>query len=272
MIFPLWRLRKLNHVKVVIAPRGMLQQESLAIKPVKKKIYLSILKKLLLRREVYWHVTTAQEKLHLQSFISDAKFISVIGNVPNYQINFEPDAETLPDTKVFGTVALISPMKNIHLILDSLANIDFALTYKLYGPIKDQKYWNACLQSIKNLPPSIKFIYGGEIKPDTVGEVISSFDFYIQPSKSENFGHSIFEAFNHGIPVIISDQTPWKSLQKKRAGWDVDLTDSQSLENAISNAAQLDNNSYLEYCKGSRKMAVDYMESHNFVREYSSLL
>lgn len=272
MIFPLWRLRKLNHVKVVIAPRGMLQQESLAIKPVKKKIYLSILKKLLLRRDVYWHVTTAQEKLHLQSFISDAKFIRVIGNVPNYQINVEPDAKTLPDTKVFGTVALISPMKNIHLILDSLANITFALTYKLYGPIKDQKYWNACLHSIKNLPPSIKFIYGGEIKPDSVSEVISSFDFYIQPSKSENFGHSIFEAFNHGIPVIISDQTPWKSLQKKRAGWDVDLKDSQSLENAISDAAQLDRNSYLEYCKGSRKIAVDYMESHDFVLEYSSLL
>jgi len=271
LVYPLWILRNWKGIKIIIAPRGMLQSESLSIKPIKKKIYLFLVKHFLLRKEINWHVTTIQEKIDLQNVIGDAKEIHEVGNVPHYQKNNKIVSGETQERKIFGTVALISPMKNIHLILETLAIIPFDLTYILYGPIKDQQYWSTCLDRIKKLPLNIKVRYEGEISPDRVSEAIQNFDFYIQPSKSENFGHSIFEAFNLGVPVIISDQTPWKFLQKKNAGWDVDLTDPQSLEKAIRAAIQMDDDTYLEYRKGSRKVAEDYMENHDFVSLYKKL-
>ena len=249
----------------------MLQYESLSIKPIKKKIFLTLLKRFCLRNDIYWQVTTDQEKLDLLNFIENSDRISVIGNVPNFtqHIRFEP-GETIKK-KVFGTVALISPMKNIHLILEALATIPNELEYILYGPVKDQLYWNECLDRINELPSNIQVSYKGEIVPDEVGEVICGFDFYIQPSKSENFGHSIFEAFNQGVPVIISDQTPWRSLQDKKAGWDVNLKDPQTLAKVIGEAVNMDGETWLEYRKGAREVAEKYMEDNNFEQDYLEL-
>ena len=271
LVYPLWILRNWKHTKIILAPRGMLQYESLSIKPIKKKIFLTLLKRFCLRNDIYWQVTTDQEKLDLLNFIENSDRISVIGNVPNFtqHIRFEP-GETIKK-KVFGTVALISPMKNIHLILEALATIPNELEYILYGPVKDQLYWDECLDRINELPSNIQVSYKGEIVPDEVGEVICGFDFYIQPSKSENFGHSIFEAFNQGVPVIISDQTPWRSLQDKKAGWDVNLKDPQTLAKVIGEAVNMDGETWLEYLKGAREVAEKYMEYNNFEQDYLEL-
>ena len=50
VVYALKILRKRKDTKVVIAPRGMLQPEALAIKPLKKKIYLSFLQLFCLER------------------------------------------------------------------------------------------------------------------------------------------------------------------------------------------------------------------------------
>lgn len=271
VVYPLWILRKWNHTKIVIAPRGMLQAEPLSIKPGKKKVYLAVLAHFFLRSDVSWHVTNEQEKLELLKFSKEAQYISVIGNVPNFHENIQTESGASIKKKVFGTVALISPMKNIHLILEALANIPDELEYIIYGPIKDQLYWSECLDLIKELPSNIQVIYKGEIVPDQVGETICGFDYYIQPSKSENFGHSIFEAFNQAIPVIISDQTPWRNLQELKAGWDVNLKNPNPLVSAIKKAIQLDDDTYLKYRFGARKVAEKYMEENDFIQDYQEL-
>jgi glycosyltransferase involved in cell wall biosynthesis len=171
----------------------------------------------------------------------------------------------------FGTVALISPMKNILLVLANLKKFTCNIEYHLYGPVKDKSYWQQCGRMIEEMPRNIAVRYHGEIVPQQVAEKIAELDYYIQPSRSENFGHSIFEAFNQGVPVIISDQTPWKSLQKKCAGWDVDLKDNQNLLAAMRDAIDLNDIKYESYCLGARQMAVDYMDSRNLTEDYLRL-
>ncbi|NJN28582.1 MAG: glycosyltransferase [Cyclobacteriaceae bacterium] len=163
-----------------------------------------------------------------------------IGNVPHYLPEGHISTKSNPKQPVFGTVALISPMKNIHNIINALSQIKADLNYSLYGPVKDTAYWQECQKLIARLPSNIRFEYHGSIQPHEVEKMIAGFDFYIQPSKSENFGHSIFEAFNQGVPVIISDQTPWKNLYAKHAGWDVDVSKSGSLESAIRQSLAMD--------------------------------
>ena len=47
----------------------------------------------------------------------------------------------------------------------------------------------------------------------------------LMPSRTENFSYTVLESLQAGIPVLISDQTPWRDLQSQRVGWDLPLED-----------------------------------------------
>lgn len=49
------------------------------------------------------------------------------------------------------------------------------------------------------------------------------------PTFNENYGHAIVESFVAGLPVVISDRTPWRNLEKINAGWDIPLMIKLSL-------------------------------------------
>ena len=42
-------------------------------------------------------------------------------------------------------------------------------------------------------------------------------------TRHENFGHAVVEAWAHGRPVLLSDQTPWRGLAELDLGWDLPL-------------------------------------------------
>ena len=41
---------------------------------------------------------------------------------------------------------------------------------------------------------------------------ISEYNLFVLPTLGENFGHVIIEALTLGIPVLLSDRTPWTSI------------------------------------------------------------
>ena len=52
-----------------------------------------------------------------------------------------------------------------------------------------------------------------------------SYHAMLMPSLTENFSYTVLESLQVGIPVLISDQTPWLDLQSQRVGWDLPLED-----------------------------------------------
>lgn len=42
---------------------------------------------------------------------------------------------------------------------------------------------------------------------------------FLLPSHSENFGLVIAEAGAHGVPVVVTDTTPWRALEQQGLGW-----------------------------------------------------
>jgi len=270
-VYPLWILRKYKKCRIVIAPRGMLQKGALAIKAFKKRVYLAVLKRLISMNKVVWHVTNPQEARDLKSELPNANYIQ-LGNIPCYDVAFSIDKIRTTSTRRFGTVALISPMKNIHLILSAFQGLKHPAQYFLYGPVKDSEYWKKCEKLVENLPDNIEFNYWGDLKPTETSITIAEFDYYIQPSVSENFGHSIFEAFDAGVPVIISDKTPWKNLREREAGWDVNLSEPNVLQSAIEEAMSLNEADYLRLRRGARNIAENYMKEHDLVNLYINLL
>ena len=42
---------------------------------------------------------------------------------------------------------------------------------------------------------------------------------FLLPSHNENFGLVIAEAMAHGVPVLVTDTTPWRAVQQENLGW-----------------------------------------------------
>jgi len=262
---------KENGVKVIISPRGMLQKQSLKIKVLKKKIYLYfITKKYLSKVDISWHFTTRQEEKEFKRKFRPGASTWLIGNVPAGHLLHSP----VPSLKLTEpirllTVALISPMKNHTMVLECLKEVtDKKITYDIIGPVKDRRYWQRCKKVMDEMPPNVSVRYLGEASSVEVEKKYSQYHYYIQPSQSENFGHSIFEAMACGLPVITSDQTPWRELQEKKAGWDVDVSTPEKLKVAIKEAIYLNEGSYSSFRKGARELAKDYVAKNNLKRSY----
>jgi glycosyltransferase involved in cell wall biosynthesis len=214
-------IKKNVHTKIILSPRGMLHPGALSQKRHKKKIFILVFRSLGIQKNIIWHATDDKEVHFIRSKFRDAR-ITIAGNFPKLS---EPLPTQVKERGklIMGTIALISPMKNHLEIIKALHSIKQQITWHIYGPVKDQAYWDLCNKAIKDLPSNIHIVYHGSIPPDKVTLVIEKMQVFILPSKSENFGHSICEALSAGRPVITTDTTPYSNLQHFKAGYTIHL-------------------------------------------------
>ena len=217
--------------KKIVSVRGMLHPGALSQKKWKKKIFLLCWKILRLQRKVSFHATDEIEEKYIRQVFGEEVNISIAANFPR-QFIMQASAKKHIGKLRLISVALISPMKNHLLVLQALEYCTGKIDYHICGPVKDMEYWQQCLLQIKKLPANINVQYHGDIQPQLVQGYLSNCDVFILPSKSENFGHAIYEALSAGKPVITSHHTPWQNLEKDHAGFNVDQ-DVHSIKNAI---------------------------------------
>lgn len=93
---------------------------------------------------------------------------------------------------------------------------DVKLAFDVYGVEEDRNYARDCRQMQSELGTNIRLGFKGPIPHHEVFGTIQGYHLFILPSLGENFGHAIYEALSAGDPVVISDQTPWRNLKKKR--------------------------------------------------------
>ena len=263
------RLARRFKVPVLIAPRGMFQEGALSIKPLKKKLYLYLLKAFLLRgNQVSWHATDKQEAKDILKVVGNKASVMVLGNIPSFNPTFEQSEKPLDSIKLV-TISLVAPKKNHGFFLNILKEVktDQRIEYDIYGPVRDEQYFISLQDIVKKLPANVNVSFLPPVLPREVNKVLTNYHYFILPTLGENFGHAIFEAFNMGLPVLISDQTPWKNLEEKTAGWDLRL-DERTWLDTMNQLITINEEKYRLLQKGSRKVAVDYMEQVDLKREY----
>ena len=313
-------------IKKIISVRGMLHPGALSQKGFKKKIYLGLWKMLGLHKgkavgsgqravgsgqlavgkgqravgswqwavgkgqwATIFHATDEAEKNYIQQVFGNSVNVNIAANFPNV-LELQPVVQKEPGQLNLISIALISPMKNMLLVLEALGegrreegggrresgvgrreSLVGLITYNIYGPIKDRQYWEACEAQIKKLPHHITVNYHGDLRPDKIVDALAANHVFILPSKSENYGHAIYEALSAGRPVITSHTTPWNNLQTAKAGINVSLTDKTEMVNAIERFAAMKPEELETWSKGARVYAVGAVDVEEIRRQYEEM-
>lgn len=273
VLFPLIALKwyhrsQAEKVKVVLAPRGMLQQGALALKAGKKNIYLKVFKLLGLHKDIHWHATDRQEQEDIKFFAGPNAAIKELSNVPVFPIRAKVKAKIGAKLRLV-TISLLARKKNHHFLLKCLKELPKEVTvqYDIYGPVKDSEYGQLLEREIKSLPSHVQVTYKGAIQPDQVIHTLQQYDAFVLPTLGENFGHAIFEALGAGIPVFISEQTPWKGLENKKAGWDLALQEELWIAK-LAKVASMPEEEYQNWREGASRFALDYLAKQNLKEQY----
>ncbi|MFY7651362.1 MAG: glycosyltransferase family 4 protein [Chitinophagaceae bacterium] len=234
----------------VVAPRGMFDAGALSQKAVKKKWYIAFLQLIGFTKQCRFH---AASKTELEGIVKRLPEVKNVLLAPNFPRVFPKQArpQKQKGSLTLVTVALISAMKNYLMVLEALKSLNSEIIYHIYGSVMDKTYWQQCLAVIEAMPANIHVIYHGDIAPNKVAEALSAAHVYVQPSKSENFGHSLYEAFISGLPVITSNTTPWNQLVAAKAGINVSTNELEPLINALQFFVDMDNETLAEYSEGA---------------------
>jgi glycosyltransferase involved in cell wall biosynthesis len=100
--------------------------------------------------------------------------------------------------------------------------------------------------------------YEGAVPAEKVGDVLSCSDLFFLPTRGENFGHVFVESWAAGVPVLTSDQTPWRDLERQGVGWDLPLGDASAFARVIDDAARWSAEQRAEY----RDRCLRFAEHH----------
>ena len=138
--------------------------------------------------------------------------------------------------------------------------------------IEEEEYWNDCKEQINSLPENIRVIYKGTYEHSDVFSLMAKNNVFFFPTLSENYGHVIAEALFTGLPVIISDQTPWNETEKYRCGYSIPLKDDNKFIKAIESYVGLNELEFCELRKNARRYAEEKSSLVELKREYENMI
>ena len=254
----------------IISVRGMLHPGALSQKYFKKQIFLFFCRLYNFSCRYYFHATNIYEKSFIRKVYGNDSRVYIAGNFPR-EFKFQPILYKKTNYLKMVSIALISAMKNIELVLDSLKYCTRQVSYDIYGSIKEEKYWMNCLDKIKSLPSNIKVNYHGGLNPSNVENRLRFYDLFILPSKSENFGHSILEALSAGKPVITSHFTPFNDLNNHYAGSNVSVDNIEEMAKSINFFSSMPQEEFIKWNIGARKYAANRIDKESLHLQYDQM-
>ena len=282
---------------VLIAPRGEFAPAALSIKSLKKKLYFKCLFFFGLLENVVWQASSNFERRDISESLfkydttKNSTVISfskvkiapdLLGNKNKIFISrnlASSSSSSSSSSNRFGLVrnlnicfaSRISQMKNLDFLLKILSKVRSNIVFNIHGPAENLDYWHLCKGLIDELPSNIEVNIFGAFRNEDVEIIFGENDLFFLPTQGENFGHVIFEALKAGLPVLISDRTPWVDLELCKAGWVGSLDDPEYFVTVIERLSKMNADQLLVYRKGAREYADNYLRTNTALDETKEL-
>jgi glycosyltransferase involved in cell wall biosynthesis len=254
---------------IVIAPRGELHKGALMRGKFKKNIFIYITKFLSLYKNAVFHSTDSQETKDIKKYFPYNKIIEISNLVKKPELKTD---NGLNNDLIY--ISRVTPKKNLLFMLNVIKKLDikYKINFDIYGPISDIYYWKKCQSLINQIDKNkVKVNYRGTIPNYEIPQILERYLLFILPTFGENFGHVIYESLSNSVPVLISDNTPWKNLQKYNAGFDLPL-EAEKFEKALSYFLSMSIEERSVWKKGAYNFALQYYnKSENQLDEYKQM-
>ena len=242
-------------------------------KEILRYLYRKIFSLLGLDKKHYWHATAEIEKSDIiNSFPKSKEKIYLIENLASEssKINNKSILKDENSIKIIF-ISRISEKKNIKFILNSISELVGDITLDIYGMIgtdADKVYWKQCENIISKLKSNISVNYLGKISSDSVSETFRNYHLFFFPTYGENYGHVIAESLLNGCPVLLSDTTPWNSLEKYNAGWVYPLSDQDMFIKKLQEIVEMSNDEWVNLSIGASNAAQELIDNSKTIRKY----
>jgi glycosyltransferase involved in cell wall biosynthesis len=247
----------IGKIPILLAPRGELFDGAINTSPLKKRLYIALFRWIFARKWLHFQVSSQAEATTCARYFPASQ--SRIHLATDMQVFDSPSAKNAPIKKE-GTLRLIylarlAANKNLLHAIKAVAGLKGAITLDIYGPKENADYVKTCQTAARTVADNIQIRFLDALPHEKVASTLSAYDAYILPSFAENYGHGIVEAMACGLPIFISDQTPF-APQKHQAGYALSLDDMPSWQTALQAYVNMDAASY----QALRQYARDYAQ------------
>ena len=253
--------------KTYISPRGELFKSAIKSKFFKKKTFIFISKLLNLYSNTIFFVNSKFEKKSLKNL-----------SIKNLQIKIYPvftDNSYRDKKKILKKVntnlkkmrilfvGRIIENKNLLYCFSILEKLTFKVEFSIIGPIENHEYWAKCENKINQLHKNVTVKFLGAKSPQFISEYMRRSHCLLHPSKFESYGHVILESFSNGLPVLISNETPWFNLKKRRLGANINLSNLSKFLKKMIKIKKLKKKNFLSLRKKILKYYNSIVEKNN---------
>ncbi len=269
-IIPLYISRKrVSHR--VLATRGMLSPGALAVKSLKKKIFLFCSKFMGIFNNIVFHATSADEENDINQNFNFPPKVSILQNLPHKKMMpYEKKEKEIGHLNLVY-VGRIAPEKNTLYALKTLVKSKEKIRFDIYGPIYNQSYWNECKIIISKLPNNVIAAYKGVLPHELLNTTLKKYHALLLPSTGENFGHIIIESMKNSCIPIISNKTPWKDLESKQVGFDINLNNLDEFTTKIDAIALMNQSEFNDINNKTYQYGQKLSDNKNLIEKYIRL-
>lgn len=275
-IYPilLQRLGRIPRRPIILAPRGEFAPDTLAIRTTKKLAFLRLSRLVGFHGDINWQASSPFEAIQIRRRFGRQARVTVAPNLPVSFPNSVDSADRAPKAAGHAKVLFlsrISKIKNLDYAIQILAGLHGRIEFDIYGPLEDPKYWKYCQSRLGTLPNNVTVTYRGSVEPASVSQVLQTYDLFVFPTRSESFGHVIFEAMSSACPPLISDRTPWRNLEQSAAGWDIPLEQPSRFRAVIQRVIDSDEATHASWRDCTRRYADSFCRNETLVEQSRQL-
>ncbi len=243
------RLGKKNNIKVILAPRGDLMKEAIAMKSkkkmLKKFVYFQFCRLFRVFNGISFQSTSDEETRGIKKYLG--LYNNKIYQIPNMPVarNPKPCIEKEKNTLKVLFISRIMVKKNPLMAIKALGEVgaEYTVRFDIFGPLEDMDYWHKCELEINKVRESNKHLsinYGGSLSPEEANRIYHNYDCMIFPTFTENYGHVIAEAMLSDCPVIISRGTTPFDDCNGNGGYTASLDSTNEFCKALEIIARMD--------------------------------
>lgn len=267
------RLGLLPKIPAILAPRGELHAGALKLKRLRKVLFLTLARAIGMYSDLVWHATDSEEVKQIQAWFGQGAMIELIPNLTAVRTSHNPRPRAPKTTGKLRVVFLsrVGPKKNLHKALEILGGVESSITFDIFGPIEDRAYWRRCVAASRHLPSNVTVKYKGPLAHSQVTEVLSQYDLLFLPTAGENFGHVVLEALVSGCPVLTSDQTPWRDLERAAAGYDLPLERPDGFRRVLESYATMTESQHARWREGAARLGARSVSQQDKEELYADL-